>query len=143
MANNSAEKAAWIGRVLGVVLDEGMPDGRAGTFSLGANLEAAIEGWATARAMAVATLTKVETAVRKSLHPDRDKAVIILRSVRANLSERPDTMQKVSELRDYLAKDDVVDAAETPNIFGIRVALKTPLLQALEPIRIVLQETAR
>jgi hypothetical protein len=93
------------------------------------------EKWRAARSAAVAALTNLEGAVRKSSHPDRDGAIIMLRAIRANLPETPDTPQKVGELERYLTTDDIVDAAETPNVFGVNLALRAPLLEALAAVR--------
>jgi hypothetical protein len=93
------------------------------------------EKWRAARSAAVAALTNLEGAVRKSSHPDRDGAIIMLRAIRANLPETPDTPQKVGELERYLTTDDIIDAAETPNVFGVNLALRAPLLEASAAVR--------
>jgi hypothetical protein len=91
--------------------------------------------WKAARGIAVASLTMLEAAVRRSPHPQKDAAIILLRAVRANLTEAPETPQQVAELESYLTTDGIIAAAETPNVFGIQIALRTPLLQALTAMR--------
>ena len=73
--------------------------------------------------------------MRKSPHPKKDAAIILVRAIRANLTEAPGTPQQVDELERYLKTDAIIVAAETPNVFGIQIALRTPLLQALTAVR--------
>ena len=66
--------------------------------------------------------------------PEADEAVILLRSIRANLTESPATPQQIEELRRYLEEDDVIDAAESPNGYGVELLLRDPLLDALDAL---------
>ena len=91
--------------------------------------------WKAARGTAVTSLTMLEAAMRKSPHPKKDAAIILVRAIRANLTEAPGTPQQVDELERYLKTDAIIVAAETPNVFGIQIALRTPLLQALTAVR--------
>jgi hypothetical protein len=91
----------------------------------------AMAAWGNARAAARKSLAALDSALGKSTHPKRDRARIILKAIAANLTETPDTPQKVQALKAYIETDDVIDAAETPNAFAIPIKLKEPLLEAL------------
>jgi hypothetical protein len=91
--------------------------------------------WRAEREKAVAALTALEAAFRGTDHPERDQGIILLRAVRANLTETPATPQQIDELQRYLDTDDVVEAAELPNTFGVHVELREPLLKALAGLR--------
>ena len=127
---------AWIERVLGIHVPG--PAAASSTTATSAAASSAANpaqaAWTAARAQAFAGLAALEAAVKGSPHPGRDKAIIILRALRANLIEMPGTLQQVAELRRYLATDDIVDAAETPNVFGVQLRLRTPLLAALDTL---------
>jgi hypothetical protein len=94
-----------------------------------------IAQWQSARSGAVASLTALETAIRKVTHPNRDKAIIIVRAIRANLTERPETIEQVKNLESYLITDQVIEVAEKPNKLGVQIALRKPLLAALLTLR--------
>ena len=118
-------KAAWLQRVLGI-----------GGAAPAASLESGLQAWAQARSAVVASLKSLERAIRAMKDPMGDKAVILVRSIAANLTQEPRSRQSVAELRRYLASDSVIDDAELPNGFGISVRIRAPLtaaLDALEP----------
>lgn len=91
--------------------------------------------WQAARANAISTLSRLEDAFREMAHPASEKGIILLRAIRANLTERPETPQQVAELERYVTTDDIIMEAEVPNGFGFVVALRTPLLAALASLR--------
>lgn len=94
-----------------------------------------LAAWQAARDVAIGVLKILEAAIRASEHEERDAAIMLVRAVRSNLTAVPDTPQKVDALTSYLTTDDIVDAVETPNVFGISVALRKPLLAALEAVK--------
>lgn len=112
------EKTAWLARVLGVTLPH-------------ATGPAALATWQRARTAAIGDLNALADKVAGLDHPQRDQAIILLRAVRANLTEAPVSPRQQAELRRYLETDDVIDEAEAPNGLGITVILRTPLLAAL------------
>jgi hypothetical protein len=130
-------QAEWIERVLGFRIEETQA-GSAGESSPVKGIAA----WTQARAEAVRALTEVESAIRAMQDPDGDEAIIELRSIRANLTVAPATLQQVAELENYLQNDAVIDDAEIPNGFGITVSLRAPLLAALASLKAELTETA-
>ncbi len=96
----------------------------------------ALAVWQTARTAAIASLNSLLDAINKaSTHAERDAAIILLRAIRGNLTEVPDTPRKIAELEAYLTANDIVEAAETPNVFGIKVELRAPLMAALAGMR--------
>lgn len=102
----------------------------------------ALAGWQAARATAMTSLRTLEAAVRRMDVPERDRAVILLRAIQANLTEAPTTPRQVAELQRYIETDDIVAEAEDPNGFGITVALRQPLLAALAGLRDAQAQTA-
>lgn len=120
----SVAKADWVRRVLAIEL---APPG-SGQPEAGEGLAA----WRQARSAAVTSLNALADAVGKLDIPEAPAAMILLRSVRANLTEAPTTPRQIAELRRYLQNDDVIDEAEHPNGFGITVSLRAPLLAALD-----------
>lgn len=113
----SDKKMHWLREVLGVELRPPVGDGMA--------------EWKRVRAQAVADLHAVASAAGKLDFPDAPEAVILLRSIAANLTEEPGTARQRAELRNYLTNDDLIDEAEEPNGFGIAITLRKPLLAAL------------
>ena len=101
----------------------------------------ALADWQAARATAMTSLRALEAAVRGMDVPERDRAVILLRAIQANLTEAPTTPRQVAELQRYIETDDIIAEAEDPNGFGITVALRQPLLAALAALRDAQAET--
>lgn len=129
----TAAQNQWVERVLGFSLSGVATPGRppaADRPAIRRDSES-MRKWLAARTTAIASLSALERAIRLSEHPQADRAIIILRAVRANLTATPETPQQVRELRDFVATSDVVAATETPNVFGITVTLRRPLLAAL------------
>ena len=124
--DGAAVKDAWVERVLGITLAKPVTNGDAG--------KAAMDGWRIARASAIASLDGLARAVAAANLVDADKTVMLLRAIRANLTESPETPRQIDELRNYLEEDDVIDAAETPNGYGIEINLRDPLLDALDAL---------
>jgi hypothetical protein len=118
---------AWVSRVLGINVGAAPPGDAA---------DQAIDGWLRERAAAVGILTQLERAFRRCAHPYRDHGIMMVRAVRAQLVESLANQQQVNELAVYLQEDDVVAALETPNVFGIEVNLRRPLLTALGALRV-------
>ncbi len=144
----SAAQSDWLKRVLGFAFDDGEPAPPLVTPQPPTSRKPAakpapeLKGmalWQAERAKAVAALRQLEAAMDETDHPERTAAVILVRAVRANLTEVPATLAQVEELQRYLDADDVVDAAETPNEFGVTVALREPLGRALASLRESLQ----
>lgn len=125
MAPQRDEKAAWLERVLGVRAQGAAPDGTG----------AAMAGWAAARATALASLKALENAYRGMKHPLSDPAIILLRAIQANLTAEPARPAQVQELEAYLTGDQIITEAESPNGFGFKVALRAPLLAALDGLK--------
>jgi hypothetical protein len=123
---DASAQDAWIKRVLG-----------AAPVRIGANDDvrtAALAAWQTARAAAIDSLNNLADAVAAAALIDADLAVIRLRAIRANLTESPTEPQQIEALRRYLEEDDIIDAAETPNGYGVQIRLRDPLLDALDAL---------
>jgi len=123
----SETETAWVTRVLGVAVSSGGAGAGSGEVR-------GLDVWQAARTKAIATLGALEAAFRKMDEPEVDDAIILLRAIRANLTEAPVTWRQVDELRRYLTDDDIIDDAEEPNGFGIIVVLREPLLAALDEV---------
>ncbi len=103
--------------------------------------QAALEGWQTARAAAIAQLQALGTAMKGFQHPKSTEAIILVKAIQANLTAKPDTPQKVTELEKYLTTDRIITDAEGKNGFGITVSLRKPLLDALGKLKPLLPKT--
>ena len=128
-----SEKDEWVQRVLGI--------GRLSSSSVSTaadtddnRLQNALEDWRKVRAKAVGSLRALERAIRGMDHPAGDKAIILVRAIASNLTETPDTKNRITDLRNYLQNDSIIEEAEEPNGFGISVDLREPLLEALEEV---------
>ena len=88
--------------------------------------------WTEARSAVVSTLDELARAIAAMKNPLGDKAIILVRSISANLTAAPSSRREVQELRRYLETDSVIDDAELPNGFGIEVRIRAPLLHALD-----------
>jgi hypothetical protein len=92
--------------------------------------QAALGAWQAARAEVIARLREVGKEVAAANHPESAQALIELKAVIANLTEKPESPQQVKELRSYLGDDDVVlDVCE------LAFDLRTPLLAALDGLQ--------
>ena len=116
------EGRAWLGDVLGV------------TLATTGDAPPALAAWQSARATAIASLNALADKVATLDIPESSEAVILLRAIRANLTESPTTARQQAELRAYLQTDDIIADAEEPNGFGIKIDLRAPLLAALDAI---------
>lgn len=123
---DASAQDAWVKRVLGAA-----PVRRAANTDARA---AALAAWQTARAAAIDSLNNLADAVAAAALIDADLAVVRLRAIRANLTESPTQPQQIEALRRYLEEDDIIDAAETPNGYGIEINLRDPLLDALDAL---------
>ncbi len=117
----SDAKAAWIARVLGLDVS-----GPAPRFSPG------MRAWKAARARAVVSLRAAAAEVARMDYDEAPQAYILLRAIAANLTEEPDSVARIEEMRSYLTYDSIIEEAEEPNGFGIEIVLKKPLLAALD-----------
>jgi hypothetical protein len=129
MPTTDSAKPDWVRRVLGIE-----PATPGGPLNLA--------GWRQARGAAVTSLNALADAVAKLDIPEAREATILLRAVRANLTEAPTTARQIAELRRYLETDDVIEEAEHPNGFGITVSLREPLLAALDGLASQLPRTS-
>jgi hypothetical protein len=104
------------------------------TIQQGATAILGLAEWQQARTTAIGTLNRLADAVSKLDIPEAPNAVILLRAIRANLTESPTSTRQIGELRRYLTTDEIITDAEDPNGFGIEVRLREPLLAALDRI---------
>jgi hypothetical protein len=128
-----SEQNEWLQRVLGV----GGPSSSSvstATESDDDQLQNALAGWTKVRTKAIGSLRALEGAIRGMNHPAGDKAIILVKAITANLTETPDTKNRITDLRNYLQNDRIIEEAEEPNGFGINVDLREPLLEALEEV---------
>ncbi len=121
-------KAEWVARVLGY-------DPRTKPGEAGGGEPAGLAAWQAARAAALASIDALAAAFADFPHPEAPAAIILLRSIRANLTESPTTPAQIEELETYLKTDDIIGEAEEENGFGIKVELRAPLLAALARLR--------
>ena len=128
MSSPGDDKAAWIERVLGVRI----APGAAGSPP---DIKTALGAWQAERTLAIAQLAKLEMLVRASDHPETDAAVKLLRPIRANLTETPETESQVAELVRYIEDDEIFITAEMPNVFGVTIDIRAPLGRALAGLR--------
>lgn len=137
MPSDSDTRATWIERILGVRVGAG-----SGVTPFAAqDMAEALGAWQAERKLAIAGLNKLEMLVRASNHPETDAAVRLLRAIRANLTETPETERQVAELARYVEEDEVFATAEMPNVFGVALNIRAPLDRALAALRIAM--TAR
>jgi hypothetical protein len=116
---------AWVLRFLAI-------DPRA--TSGGDSLPDALARWSRERAEVLGQLKDLELAIRVMGDPLGDAAIILVRAISANLTERPDSKNRVAELRAYLTTDSIIDDAELENGFGIDVRIRAPLLPVLDAL---------
>jgi len=128
MVGSGDEKAAWLERVLGLRVPATSTRATGGRG-------AAMVGWTSARATALASLKALEGAYRAMKHPLSDGAIILVRAIQANLTAEPGTPAQVKELEAYLIGDRIIAEAESPNGFGFEVKLREPLLAALAALK--------
>jgi hypothetical protein len=128
------QKRVWLARVLGVRLGaerDPRMDGPPDNGSPETNLEDAMADWRRARARVSSPLRRLSKAIAATGESDADRLVILLQAIIKNLSAEPACLSAVVELDRYLRTDDIIEDAETPNPFGIDVAIRAPLLEAL------------
>ncbi len=94
-----------------------------------------LAAWQRARNAAVAQLNQLGAAIAASKDPQARAALIQLKAIGGNLTPSPAHPQGVAELERYLRTDDVLVDVEVPNPFGIRIAVREPLLAALGALK--------
>ena len=102
-------------------------------------LKAALAAWQSARNKALADLKQLEAKIKALADRESDAAIVLLRGIQGNLTERPATLQQVTALERYLQTDSIITDAESPNGFGIKISLRKPLLEALGKLKPRLQ----
>ena len=125
---------AWVLRFLGID-PRGATGGGGGG---GGTLPDALARWSRERAEVLGQLKDLELAIRVMDDPLSDSAIMLVRAISSNLTEVPDSKNRVAELRRYLTTDSIIDDAEMENGFGIDVRIRAPLLAALEALDPVL-----
>lgn len=95
----------------------------------------ALEKWKAARSEVTQALHALAKAIIGAKDPEAKEAIILIKAIGANLTESPDTLQKVSELERYLVTDDIIEEAESENGFGIEVNIREPLMSVLEELK--------
>jgi len=135
---------AWVAAVLGIdlgVVDGGadLPGaGPAASTKTNADLEAALDVWASARAGAVQQLHNLITAINSYDHPQSKQAVALIRDAIANLPDRPETAEAVDDLVSYITTDSIICSLEQPNGFGLVITARARLLTAIGAVADVL-----
>lgn len=124
-AGDRSAKDAWVHKVLGLDVGAAAPDAQEQQPGSG------LEGWMQARGEVIQVLRQLEAAIRAMGDPLGNQAIVLVKSISANLTAAPSDRRQVDELRRYLQSDSVIDDAETPNGFGIEVRIRQPLLGAL------------
>ena len=99
------------------------------------DLEAALAAWKKARSRVFGSLKELGRTVVTIQDPEAKEALIMLKAVQANISEKPDSLRKIQELERYVTTDDVVAEIQEPNPFGIEVDITDPLMNALGTIK--------
>lgn len=100
-----------------------------------AALKAALAGWTAARAKAINDLKQLESKIKAMADREGDAAIVLLRAIQANLTAEPASARQIAELEKYLQTDAIIKDAEAPNGFGIKIALRQPLLAALAKLK--------
>ena len=95
----------------------------------------ALEKWKAARSEVTQALHALAKAIIGAKDPEAKEAIILIKAIGANLTESPDTLQKVSELERYLVTDDIIEEAEMENGFGIEINIREPLMSVLEELK--------
>lgn len=98
-------------------------------------LDTALEQWTNARGKVINDLKALEKAIRDMKDPEGDEAIILVKAIQANLTSRPETAKAVQELERYISTDEIITEAEEPNGFGLKIAIRGPLLPALAALR--------
>ncbi len=124
-ADEPTPRDAWVRRFLAI-------DPRAAQEA--PSLPEALARWSRERAEVLGQLKELELAIRVMGDPLGDAAIILVRAISANLTERPDSKNRVAELRAYLTTDSIIDDAELENGFGIDVRIRAPLLPVLDAL---------
>lgn len=126
--SNTAPANEWVERVLGLKVGNA---GAPGTTAQGDGLAA----WQAARKDVIGQLKTLQGKIAAMKHPRGDAAIILVRSIQANLTAKPGSRRDAEELERYLASDDTIDDAEKPNGFGIKIEVRKPLLAALAKLK--------
>jgi hypothetical protein len=124
------EKKAWVERVLGFKFAAKAADAPAPL-----DPTAALKKWSAARSKVVSDLVTLGKAIAKSNDPERAEAIILLQAIGKNLTAEPKSLQSVNELERYLTSDTIVEDAERPNGYRVKIAIRRPLLAALAALR--------
>jgi hypothetical protein len=128
---------AWAARVLSLALDEAQGTAASETVTNASGRSeyaSALADWEFARAKAVRQLQNLAAAIKASGHSKADNAVIQVLAVVKNLTPQPKTSAELRELEEYLYNDEIANAVERPNGFGVKVRFRLSLLSAIDEI---------
>jgi len=95
----------------------------------------AMAAWQTARGQVIASLKELENKISAMADPEGDAAIVLVKSIQANLTANPVTPRQIAELESYLKTDAVIKDAEAENGFGITIDISKPLLAALAKLK--------
>jgi hypothetical protein len=115
---------------------------RARVLSRESERRQALADWRAAQEVALHTLATLGKLMRGSTVPQRDSAILLIRGISARLSGQPDTPEAVASLIRYIKLDPLVESVEGPNVFGLNVSLRSPLLDALAAVKKTVDEQA-
>jgi len=124
--SDRAVQDIWVEKFLGLAVA-----GPVGTASPGNGLAA----WQAARKDVIGQLKTLQGKIAAMKHPRGDPASILVRSIQANLTVKPESRRDVDELERYLQSDDTIQEAEMPNGFGIKIEIRKTLLPALATLK--------
>jgi hypothetical protein len=131
--SDASAKSEWIARVLGASRPESEGKGSSGSPAPSKERydKSLVAQWQAVREAATESLIALENALERSGDAFRQAAIPLLRTVRTNLMENPETPKQIDNLKEYIANDDIIKAAEIRNIFGVNVSIRQPLTETL------------
>jgi hypothetical protein len=92
-------------------------------------------GWQKAKIETINQIRQLQTALVKTKRPGALQIARMLESVPKGLEIHPDSEENLKALETYIATDNIINKAEKPNPWGIQIAIREPLMKALERLK--------
>jgi hypothetical protein len=88
-------------------------------------------GWQKAKIETITQIRQLQTALAKTKQPGALRVAKRLESIPTRLQTHPDSDENRKVLETYVTTDDTITRAEKPNLWGIKIVIREPLMKAL------------
>lgn len=100
-----------------------------------ARVPASLVAWQKAATNSRFQLRRLQFALRGTKHPTALQIVSVIDRLVERLETTPASQMEAEQFEQFLRSDATITSAETPNPFGIELAIRQPLLEAISALK--------